>query len=349
MMECSEYGGIEKWSYTVAKELLDNGCRVNMIGDISILNAPEYLMDGFIQCDIDYDNYYESVCHVMEIVKSKMPCNIIVNRQGAALVAAAILKKIYPEQINILSVSHTDRIWLHRRVGYYKNVIDSSVCVSSQIARRLVREFNVDKEKVHYMMSPVEHIEENHDYHVSAEEAINIAFASRITKAQKRADLIKELVLKLEKIKLNYKLNIAGEGDYLSKLKEFVSENNLSDRVKILGMLSEDEMPVYWKEQDIYINTSEYEGTSIAMLEAMSYGVVPVVTKVSGADDVIVSGENGFICEQHDIDAMVKYIETLAKDRNKIKEMGNKAGRAICKKCDRKEYGRYIYNLCKVF
>lgn len=46
-------------------------------------------------------------------------------------------------------------------------------------------------------------------------------------------------------------------------------------------------MDAFWKGQDVFVNVSEYEGTSLSMLEAMGYGCVPVVTDVSGAREFI--------------------------------------------------------------
>jgi len=49
-----------------------------------------------------------------------------------------------------------------------------------------------------------------------------------------------------------------------------------------------------WQTADVCVLVSEYEGTSVSMLEAMAAGCVPVVTKVSGTADVIQPGINGF-------------------------------------------------------
>ena len=49
--------------------------------------------------------------------------------------------------------------------------------------------------------------------------------------------------------------------------------------------------------------TSRSEGVSIAMLEAMAAGAVPVVGNVGDLGDFIDDGENGFLVAQHDLAA----------------------------------------------
>ena len=58
----------------------------------------------------------------------------------------------------------------------------------------------------------------------------------------------------------------------------------------------------FLNEQDIYLNFSEYEGTSLTMLEAMASGCVPVVTDVSGVSDFIEDGVNGLVSDIGDLD-----------------------------------------------
>src|SRR6185295_3759408 len=51
----------------------------------------------------------------------------------------------------------------------------------------------------------------------------------------------------------------------------------------------------------LFVLTSRWEGLSIAMLEAMAAGAVPVVADVGDLRDAIQQGQNGFIVEPDDI------------------------------------------------
>lgn len=54
----------------------------------------------------------------------------------------------------------------------------------------------------------------------------------------------------------------------------------LADRVTLAGRVSHDEMPNYYGAADILVSGSHSEGSGYALIEAMSAGVVPVVTNI---------------------------------------------------------------------
>jgi glycosyltransferase involved in cell wall biosynthesis len=176
---------------------------------------------------------------------------------------------------------------------------------------------------------------------------ICIGFAARIAKAQKRADLLIPLIQGLEEKHINYKLSIAGDGPYSPIIEEYVRENNISDRVHLLGQIDRENINDFWKEQDIFISLSEYEGSSLSMLEAMSYGVVPVETRVSGANEFIETGINGFICETGNVTQMLQYIFYLEQNRELFREFGSIGRETIRVKCNKEDYINYILDLAR--
>ena len=54
----------------------------------------------------------------------------------------------------------------------------------------------------------------------------------------------------------------------------------LADRVTLAGRVSRDELPNYYAAADVFISGSHFEGSGYALIEAMSAGLVPVVTDI---------------------------------------------------------------------
>jgi glycosyltransferase involved in cell wall biosynthesis len=54
----------------------------------------------------------------------------------------------------------------------------------------------------------------------------------------------------------------------------------LSDRVTLAGRVARDELPNYYSAADVFISGSHSEGSGYALIEAMSAGVIPVVTDI---------------------------------------------------------------------
>ena len=55
----------------------------------------------------------------------------------------------------------------------------------------------------------------------------------------------------------------------------------LSERVTLAGRIARDELPNYYAAADVYVSGSHSEGSGYALIEAMSAGVVPVVTDIA--------------------------------------------------------------------
>jgi glycosyltransferase involved in cell wall biosynthesis len=65
----------------------------------------------------------------------------------------------------------------------------------------------------------------------------------------------------------------------------------LADKVTLIGRVHHDEMPNYYGAADVFVSGSHSEGSGYALIEAMSKGVVPIVTNIPSFRAI--SGETG--------------------------------------------------------
>ena len=70
----------------------------------------------------------------------------------------------------------------------------------------------------------------------------------------------------------------------------------------------------------IFALSSDYEGLSNAMLEAVCVGLPIVSTRVSGTDELIREGVNGYVVDCGDTDALAEALEKLMGDEKKIQQ-----------------------------
>ena len=108
------------------------------------------------------------------------------------------------------------------------------------------------------------------------------------------------------------RLIIAGDGELRDQLKAYVKENRIEDAVLFLGKISRDRMQSVLHAADIMLMTSGMEGIPIAMIEAMSVGVVCVSTDVGGISELVNSGSNGFLHPKGDRVGLAKSLLKLA-------------------------------------
>jgi glycosyltransferase involved in cell wall biosynthesis len=117
-----------------------------------------------------------------------------------------------------------------------------------------------------------------------------------------RIESIKDIPLLIEAFSLVRKskpmvLNVIGDGTKLTTSKAYAEELGLMDSVVFHGEL--DDVISFINEFDVFVNSSQAEGFSNSLLEALLLGKILVSTPVSGADDAIENGVNGFVSNSH--------------------------------------------------
>ena len=90
---------------------------------------------------------------------------------------------------------------------------------------------------------------------------------------------------------------ICGSGSLEASLKKRVVELGLTSRVKFMGFVQTNALPLLFKASDIFIRPSHSEGLGNAFLEAMASGLITVGTNAGGIPDFLRPNENGFMVE----------------------------------------------------
>lgn len=103
------------------------------------------------------------------------------------------------------------------------------------------------------------------------------------------------------------RLDIVGDGPARAELEALARELGLEGAVTFTGAVR-DVGPAL-RAADIYVSTSLSEGMSNALLEAMSFGCMPLVSKVSGVADIVEDGRSGLLFEPGDPRAFAAALE----------------------------------------
>lgn len=91
----------------------------------------------------------------------------------------------------------------------------------------------------------------------------------------------------------NFKAIIIGSGELESSLKKLT---HALDLTKQINFIKTNQAKLYIPRFDCFVLPSHQEGLSIALLEAMSFGVTPIITGNSDRHDVVKNQHNGLIC-----------------------------------------------------
>lgn len=173
-----------------------------------------------------------------------------------------------------------------------------------------------------------------------------ILYVGRIEYNQKRTDRVIDVWKELEPLYPDWKLTIVGDGDDREDLQKRINEYGLK-QVKITGFVNPQE---YYKRASILLLTSEYEGFGLVIVEAMSYGVVPVVyNSFKTASDLITHGYNGVLVEKpFETQRFKKAIQDLMDDADYWNAMSHN-GRVASEKYSIDNVVKEWYNVIGVY
>ena len=120
-----------------------------------------------------------------------------------------------------------------------------------------------------------------------------------------------------------WRLIVVGPGDM--ERYGSMAETAAPGRVSFVGERG-DTTP-YYAAADAFLFPSAYEAFPVALLEASASGLALLVTRVSGAEDLVVDGENGWFIDR-DADAIAGRLRRLGADRELMQRMGAAARNA---------------------
>lgn len=144
-------------------------------------------------------------------------------------------------------------------------------------------------------------------------DAFILITSSRLEKKNGVGDIIDALAL----LPAHVCLVICGSGSLEEDLRKKVDLHGLGSRVRFLGFIDPQHLPVLLQSSDVFIRPSLSEGLGNAFLEAMAARVITVGTNVGGIPDFLTDGKTGFIVEKEDpqsIASVIRRIESLPED-----------------------------------
>ena len=149
----------------------------------------------------------------------------------------------------------------------------------------------------------------------------NIISIGRLEEVKNLLDFLK--IAALFNKNNNVKFNIYGDGPLREFLVKEARELNLKNLTFNAFAL---DIAFVYSLADFIIMTSLSEALPMALLEAMSFGVIPIAyNDLDGPKDIINNKKNGFLCPREDFDYIKRLILDLIKNNTKLNLISNKA------------------------
>jgi len=127
-----------------------------------------------------------------------------------------------------------------------------------------------------------------------------VLFLGRLDWEKHVHNLIKAMA-KLPK-EIDFQIEIAGDGSQRKYLEDLASQLKIKDRVKFLGHISEEELPLAYERATVFAMPSIAELQSIATMEAMASGRPVIAANAMALPHLVHTGDNGYLFEPEDVD-----------------------------------------------
>ncbi|MBP5369866.1 MAG: glycosyltransferase [Bacteroidales bacterium] len=147
------------------------------------------------------------------------------------------------------------------------------------------------------------------------------------TDPQKNYPMMINAFAQLHKSHPEYVLEIYGSKDkgesYCQQLFRLIASNNAGQYIHIHGR--HQNVAQLYSQAYMFVMSSDYEGMSNSLIEAMCSGRPVISTKVSGARDLIQDKENGMLVDVGDQNAFTNALKQLIEDPNLAQSLANNA------------------------
>lgn len=273
-------------------------------------------------------NYHKEIKEMKRFLKENENATVVVFLQPCIPIVLFAARKLN-NKIIISERCDPNRLMEHR-YGYkfikkYYDRADKAVFQTND-AQRVYPENIASKGTV--IFNP---IKENLPEAYTGERNKNITTFCRIS-YQKNLPLLVEAFAELHKTFSDYRLRIIGNtqnGDdekALKEAKELIAKLGIGDFINFEPFSLDVHNEII--KDAVYVNSSDYEGMSNAMLEAMAIGMPVVCTDcpIGGASAIIDNGVNGMLVPVGDKDSLAEAIVKVIDDKELSRKLSQNAG-----------------------
>jgi glycosyltransferase involved in cell wall biosynthesis len=201
--------------------------------------------------------------------------------------------------------------------------VDRYVAVSRDVADELVARFHYPPAKVEVVYNAVRLERFEQPSPAGLREQLGRGLPVVLTCArldeQKGHDVLLQAAAQLPQVAFA----LAGEGPERARLQALAGELGIGDRVLFLGYRTD--IPQLLAACDVFALPSLYEGSSLAVLEAMAASRAVVSSAIGGTDELIADGEDGVLVAPGEVEPLAAALRRLLADGERRERLGRRA------------------------
>ena len=261
--------------------------------------------------------------------------------------------------------------------GKYNNCIENK-CNKGSMLKSVIgahegefyRKNNIYKDMINYIITPskfykAQFIKDGYDekkviaihnfinvdeYNLETKNENYALYSGRLSKEKGIINLVEAFKKLLEDKEINnidnIKLYIAGDGPCKEEIEKYINDNNLKEKIILLGYLKQDDLKEYTRNASFTVVPSIwYENCPYSILETQAIGKAIIGANIGGIPELVQNEKNGFIYKYDDVNELKEKMKKLFNDKNLADEFGKEAQKNAKNDYDEEEYYKKIINL----
>ena len=236
-----------------------------------------------------------------------------------------------PHSIPKVLVLHGSTLSVYRAASVVRDYVSATVVISPRIRQDLISIYDFHEDRLRFIPHGIDRtafsslpLTEN------PVGPLRILSHGRIDKEQKGIFWLPEILTELDSQSKEWTCTISGDGPDLGELTRLVATSGLSDRVQFTGWTAPGDVPRLLNQHDVFLFPTTYEGSPIALIEAMAGGCVPVASRLPGITDwIIQDGVDGLLFPIGDVRRAAKQLLALLTNRHRLNDLRKRSREGV--------------------
>jgi glycosyltransferase involved in cell wall biosynthesis len=146
-------------------------------------------------------------------------------------------------------------------------------------------------------------------------------------------------------------LVLVGTGDLEQELRQLAGDLGVDQRVKFVGVVSNEELDRRYREADVFVLPSivdskgDTEGLGVVLIEALAYDTPVIASKVGGIVDIVKHRETGMLVPEKDPSALAAAVVEVLENEGLARRLAEDGNRFIKEKFDWDKLAGQLYDI----
>ncbi len=172
-----------------------------------------------------------------------------------------------------------------------------------------------------------------------------VLFCNRSWEERYGVDVLAKAFVQVAQQRDDVRLILLNGGSQGAKLRQIFQRGGVDDFVTYGGQISQNDLPNWYHQADVYISPSHVDGSSVSLMEALACGLPCLVSDIPANKEWVFENENGWLFRDGDVNHLAEKILMALNQPEKLHQMGQAGRRSAEKRADWKKNAEALMNV----